>query len=393
MYITASYMWGYGSVSGRRPTNEDAHIVTDLKGVRNDITESITFAAVYDGHGGPEASSYCGDRLHVQLARHRSFPGDIKEALKYAFTNTDKLYIRQEGSADLFSSAGTTACVMLLYRSVFYVANAGDSRCIVGLTSGKAKQLTTDHKPNIPSERARIERAGSCVVEEEGDCSRVAGMLAVSRAIGDNPFKSCGVISDPDVFTIEEKSVDFLVLACDGLWDVMSNDEVDYCIRHCFAVAHKFVGKGGRAADAETTADFRAQSIKAASTVTSTTSRRDKLLLTIDLFMCSNSETDEYCKAGTRVAESMSPRVQELAEFAAHFPGFSSCDDSAAASEASLSYRNPALKVSPEAIAMYLIRLAILLGSEDNITCIVGITRRMFPEGVCKDYESAILAH
>lgn len=60
-------------------------------------------------------------------------------------------------------------------------------------------------------------------------------MLAVSRAIGDAPFKGCGVIANPDVFVVPKSEADFIVVACDGLWDVLSTGEVAFIIHAILA--------------------------------------------------------------------------------------------------------------------------------------------------------------
>lgn len=111
-------------------------------------------------------------------------------------------------------------------------ANVGDSRCVVGsTTSGTTTSLTDDHKPSNPEERVRIENAGGFVM---GD--RVNGELAMSRALGDFRYKRAVLLQDhehpvicyPDVAVHKRsgKKDEILVLACDGVWDVMSNSEV-----------------------------------------------------------------------------------------------------------------------------------------------------------------------
>lgn len=111
-------------------------------------------------------------------------------------------------------------------------ASVGDSRCVVGSTTkGTTTALTEDHKPSNPEERARIELAGGFVM---GD--RVNGELAMSRALGDFRYKrdeklqstEYPVICYPDVAVHKRsgKKDEILVLACDGVFDVMSNAEV-----------------------------------------------------------------------------------------------------------------------------------------------------------------------
>ena len=85
---------------------------------------------------------------------------------------------------ELAYQAGCTACVALITRTEIYVANAGDTRCVIA-SKGKAKDLSHDHKPDNPGEKRRVEKAGGYV--EEG---RVSGVIAISRAIGDWEYKN-----------------------------------------------------------------------------------------------------------------------------------------------------------------------------------------------------------
>jgi len=113
---------------------------------------------------------------------------------------------------------GTTALVALILNNKLYIANAGDTRAVL-CRGDKAIRLSFDHKPNEKEETDRIIAAGGTVKGK-----RVNGMLAVSRAIGDaflQPYVTADpYISDTDI-TPEDK---FLILACDGLWDVFTDD-------------------------------------------------------------------------------------------------------------------------------------------------------------------------
>lgn len=129
--------------------------------------------------------------------------------------------------------AGCTAVVALKRGNKLYVANAGDSRGV--LCRGKtAVSLSEDHKPSQEGERSRIIAAGGFLSEIGGVC-RVNGNLNLSRAIGDLRYKMNGdlpaksqiITAEPDVRQFELTSEDrFFVLACDGVWDVMSNQDV-----------------------------------------------------------------------------------------------------------------------------------------------------------------------
>ncbi|CDW58588.1 protein phosphatase 1G [Trichuris trichiura] len=144
--------------------------------------------------------------------------------------------------------SGTTACVVVLRDKIVYVANVGDSRCVL-CREGIAKDLSVDHKPEDEIEKARIEKAGGAIT---GD-GRVNGGLNLSRAIGtlwteifrqncmilstlgDHfykandllPIKDQMISALPDIKIHElEKGDEFLVIACDGIWNSMSSQEV-----------------------------------------------------------------------------------------------------------------------------------------------------------------------
>ncbi len=123
--------------------------------------------------------------------------------------------------------SGCTAVVALLRGNDLYVANAGDSRCVVS-RNGKAIEMSIDHKPEDEIERTRVEKAGGKVTPD----GRVNGGLNLSRAIGDHAYKDNTSVSDreqmitalPDVKTLslELQNDKFMVIACDGIWYSLS---------------------------------------------------------------------------------------------------------------------------------------------------------------------------
>lgn len=125
--------------------------------------------------------------------------------------------------------SGSTAVGALITPQHIFVANAGDSRCTL-VRAGTTVAMSEDHKPFLEKEQRRIEAAGGTVTMR-----RVNGDLAVSRALGDFVYKHMRdlkaeeqqVSAEPEI-RIEPRSTDdqFLVLACDGIWDVMSNDDM-----------------------------------------------------------------------------------------------------------------------------------------------------------------------
>uniref|UniRef100_A0A5S6QIQ7 protein-serine/threonine phosphatase n=1 Tax=Trichuris muris TaxID=70415 RepID=A0A5S6QIQ7_TRIMR len=151
---------------------------------------------------------------------------DVAERFREA---AETMLISQAGDTPGVDS-GTTACVVVLRDKTIYVANVGDSRCVL-CREGVAKDLSVDHKPEDEIEKDRIEKAGGSIT---GD-GRVNGGLNLSRAIGDHfyksneglPVKDQMISALPDIKIHElEKGDEFLVIACDGIWNSMSSQEV-----------------------------------------------------------------------------------------------------------------------------------------------------------------------
>lgn len=276
-------LWGSISLCGRRPEMEDAvtavprflkiplqALIGDhiLDGVNQKAGHATAhFFGVYDGHGGSQVANYCRDRMHTALVeeiesmKQQLSDGSIQEDRKMhwekAFTNCflkvdDEVggnvsRVSVEGVAEPVASetVGSTAVVAVVSSSHIIVANCGDSRAV--LCRGKEPMpLSVDHKPNREDEYARIEAAGGKVIQWNGH--RVFGVLAMSRSIGDRYLKPW-IIPDPEVtFVPRMKEDECLILASDGLWDVMTNEEVCDVARRRILLWHK---KNGISALAE----------------------------------------------------------------------------------------------------------------------------------------------
>jgi serine/threonine protein phosphatase PrpC len=151
---------------------------------------------------------------------------DIK-SYSAAEDNQPSLFGRPE-SDNLALHTGCTACVALITDTEIYCANAGDSRCVLSV-DGKAIEMSIDHKPEMASERARIEKAGGFVEE-----NRVKGVLNLSRSLGDLEYKQdTSIPVENQMITcvpeikIEKRSSkeEFIVIACDGIWDCLTSAE------------------------------------------------------------------------------------------------------------------------------------------------------------------------
>jgi protein phosphatase PTC1 len=211
------------SLKGHRDQNEDKHdIITNIKGTNQKIKD-INFFAVYDGHGGKDVSAFLKDNLSKYfLSLSCSYP--LKKQDVYNIYDT----IQKKISIQPYSAyTGSTALVAIMFKqqddTYLNILNTGDCRCII-CRDNFALPLTKDHKPHWPEENRRIIKTGGKIVFDGFDF-RIKD-LSVSRAFGDTdatPFVS----HRPDIFRYKiEKSDKFIVLACDGLWDVLSNDEV-----------------------------------------------------------------------------------------------------------------------------------------------------------------------
>ncbi|CAJ1941643.1 unnamed protein product [Sphenostylis stenocarpa] len=275
-------LWGYSSICGMRPEMEDvisvqpqlfqvpSHMLMNDHVNENEQQSLAHFFAVYDGHGGPQVANYCRERLHSVLieeieATQSSLAEtngryDWQDHWQKAFINCFQRVDDEVGGTGASNSgnnsggsesniepvaaetAGSTAVVAILSQTHIIVANCGDSRTV--LYRGKeAMPLSSDHKPNREDERARIEAAGGRVIHWKG--YRVLGVLAMSRSIGDRYLKPW-IIPEPEVNIVRrEKNDECLILASDGLWDVMTNEEACEVARKRILLWHKKFGENG----------------------------------------------------------------------------------------------------------------------------------------------------
>ena len=235
-----NYKASIKALKGHRPYMEDEFIVAG----------GSRFVGVFDGHGGAKVSGYLRANLYQQYLQAISqcpdpkspSKEDVAAALVKAFSKVDG----DVQSTRQWTYQGSTAVVCVLHTDAktgvdtIVSANIGDSRAILS-RSKRAVDLTSDHKPNSPAESARIKALGGKVtwfgftdkkgrpIEGSG-VYRINGNLAVARAVGDRserPF----VTAEPEIRELlsEGSNDEFIVLASDGVWDVMSSkDTVDF---------------------------------------------------------------------------------------------------------------------------------------------------------------------
>eukprot|EP00732_Lithocolla_globosa_P005719 Lithocolla_globosa_v1_NODE_6129_length_1129_cov_192.183844.p1 type:complete len:321 gc:universal NODE_6129_length_1129_cov_192.183844:149-1111(+) len=222
--------YGSSGMQGWRVTMEDAHsTILELEGLK-----MTSFFGVYDGHGGQNVAKFAGANTHKILAEHPEFKdASYPLALQEAFLGTDTA-IRADPTLSNESSGCTAVAVLVTPDRRVLCANAGDSRAIL-VSKGVAIPLSFDHKPTNEGESARIVSAGGFV-----QFGRVNGNLALSRAIGDFEFKNNSNLQPKDQIVtafpdVHERKIiaddEFMVLACDGIWDVLSNQDVADFVR------------------------------------------------------------------------------------------------------------------------------------------------------------------
>ncbi|KAL0289176.1 UNVERIFIED_CONTAM: protein phosphatase 2C 37 [Sesamum calycinum] len=238
--------FGMTSVCGRRRDMEDSvSIHPSFCGQNCNSPGGLHFFGVFDGHGCSHVATRCKNRMH-EIVKNECENGDSswERTMSVSFSKMDKdVKEWSEGAAGVSTSScrcelqtpqcdavGSTAVVAVVAPDKIIVSNCGDSRAVL-CRNGVAIPLSVDHKPDRPDELNRIQEAGGRVIFWDGP--RVLGVLAMSRAIGDNYLKPY-VISEPEVTIAERTAEDeCLILASDGLWDVVSNETACGVARMC----------------------------------------------------------------------------------------------------------------------------------------------------------------
>ena len=254
-------------MQGWRKRQEDAHLAAISKGEKNDID----IFGVFDGHGGKEISNFVSNHFIDELIKNENISKDMSLALKETFLKMDEIMQTKDGieeikkycleskkedelqsknnqqnaqmkllealipkknpeSNDIFMRTGCTACVMTFDETnkKIYFANSGDSR-VVFCKNGTAEAGSTDHKPELETEKNRIYKADGWISN-----GRVKGNLNLTRGFGDLEYKQNKnlkpeeqmITANPDIKIIDcNKDIDFIIIGCDGIWDCLSNQE------------------------------------------------------------------------------------------------------------------------------------------------------------------------
>ncbi|KAG6580576.1 putative protein phosphatase 2C 38, partial [Cucurbita argyrosperma subsp. argyrosperma] len=218
-----------------------------------------TFVGVYDGHGGTEASRFVNDNLFSNLKRYVSLHQNISEnAIRKAFAATEEEFLslvqKQWLNEPKIASAGSCCLVGIICNGQLYIANAGDSRAVLGRTERATReviaiQLSTEHNASIESVRDELRMVhpeDPQIVVLKHNVWRVKGIIQISRSIGDaylkkakfnrpplppkfqlpEPFYKPILSAEPSILVHKLRPDDqYLIFASDGLWEHLSNQK------------------------------------------------------------------------------------------------------------------------------------------------------------------------
>jgi len=222
-HASTKFRVGVAEMNGWRGSMEDAHVIH--------MQEDGGYFGILDGHGGTQCSIWCAKRFQELLAAN-GLPANDAAAKKLCL-DIDQAYLDTE------TPSGSTGAMCMVRppatdggKYKIHVVNVGDSRVLVSRADGTIVPgpgtdggLTTDHKPDHPSERERIYRCGGTVEVAMGGVHRVNGDLAVSRCFGDADYKKTGgpgledrpVTANPEMGHFECNATDFVLVVCDGV--------------------------------------------------------------------------------------------------------------------------------------------------------------------------------
>jgi integrin-linked kinase-associated serine/threonine phosphatase 2C len=223
---------GVTSEQGHRKTMEDQHVIVSAT--------RTPFFGVYDGHGGSHCAEFLRDHLHAYIMQHEELLTNAEMAIKEGIARAEREFLDKCRAEKIES--GSTVALSLIINGTLYSGNVGDSEIVLN-RGGVAKLLSTKHHlGSNPSEVERVKSVGGRIYHSRVGHPKFNPQivsLAVSRAIGDAGFKldeytdgkASGIIADAETSAIPLQADDkFLIIGCDGLWDVMSHQAaVTFC--------------------------------------------------------------------------------------------------------------------------------------------------------------------
>ena len=232
----------------------------------------ISFFGIFDGHNGDHCAEFLRQNLLQYIYTNPNFPKNVEKSIKEAFLKADEDYLKNyslikdkniinaninsNSNLDYYNNSGSCGLILIIVDTKIYIANVGDSRCIMSCQNGKIqKDVTRDHKPEFPYEKQRIYDNGGNIYRNEtifnedfenkshkkillGPYRVNPGKLSVSRTIGDAKAKleTLGglphvIIPEPDIYVFDyyKDNIDYFILGCDGIFDRLKSFEIIKC--------------------------------------------------------------------------------------------------------------------------------------------------------------------
>ena len=233
----------------------------------------ISFFGIFDGHNGDHCAEFLRQNLLQYIYTNPNFPKNVEKSIKEAFLKADEDYLKNyslikdkniinaninsNSNLDYYNNSGSCGLILIIVDTKIYIANVGDSRCIMSCQNGKIqKDVTRDHKPEFPYEKQRIYDNGGNIYRNEtifnedfenkshkkillGPYRVNPGKLSVSRTIGDAKAKletlgglSHVIIPEPDIYVFDyyKDNIDYFILGCDGIFDRLKSFEIIKCV-------------------------------------------------------------------------------------------------------------------------------------------------------------------
>jgi serine/threonine protein phosphatase PrpC len=234
-------MYGYSKIGGGSGKTE----CQDAYSILQKITPSSHFFAVYDGHGvkGKDVAQFVNESIAQIMRENAENMGKLvrNDSIGTFFKTTFGLVERKLIQSSISITYSGTCCISaLISKGKLYIANLGDSRAVLCKQEENGdvivEELTQDHKPTREDEKERVIQMGGLIEPMYYNGMAVGPLrvwtkakdsgLAMTRAMGDVRGKKAGLISEPEIHKVDLQPNDkFIIMASDGLWDVMSSEE------------------------------------------------------------------------------------------------------------------------------------------------------------------------
>jgi serine/threonine protein phosphatase PrpC len=233
----------FSTTGNYKSSNEDTlDIINGLENLNQTTSEyvPVLYAGLFDGHGGDGISKSLVDPEKINIGKYFTLKkSSIAKSLSQSKKYNDKIIIPlfehiQEKLKNYFrqsNTMGSTALITLIFpkpaseKLALKIINLGDSRAVIANEYNIGNALNLDHKPHLFCDIQRIQQLGGTIEYTEGDDPRINGM-SVSRSFGD--LDNSYISQIPNIYDYNIGSDKFIIMGCDGVWDVLSNqDAVD----------------------------------------------------------------------------------------------------------------------------------------------------------------------